>query len=183
MDRSPDRVLDEYLVLLCQAGQRAAFAQLAALWTPRLLRHAARLLGATDAARDAVQEAWAAASRGLDRLDDPSRFGPWIYAIATRKCADAIRANARRRKLANEATQSLNGSAYDPTSVQESAIDLGDALKALPADQRAILSLFYGEDLTVDEIAAALKAPAGTIKSRLHHARQSLKRHLEGEGS
>jgi RNA polymerase sigma-70 factor (ECF subfamily) len=141
------------------------------------------LLGAAEPAGDVVQETWTATLRGLARLDDPSRFPAWIYAIATRKCADAIRGAVRRRRISNAVTVAarLNGDAQDPGPGAESAIDIGVALKRLPADQRAVVSLYYGEDLTIEEIAAALNAPEGTIKSRLRLARQTLKRHLEGE--
>ncbi|MGE0044662.1 MAG: RNA polymerase sigma factor [Hyphomonadaceae bacterium] len=183
MTRSPDRILDEFLVLHAQAGERAAFEQLAARWTPRLIRHAARLLGATDEARDAVQDAWAGIARGLRTLDDPARFPAWAYAIATRKCADAIRAKAKGRRIAQSAAHdaALNGASIAPASEAEAGLDLSRAIARLPADQRLVVSLHYGEDLPLDEIAAITGAPEGTIKSRLHAARQTLKRIMEGE--
>jgi DNA-directed RNA polymerase specialized sigma24 family protein len=71
-----------------------------------LLRYAARVLGGSDsaeAARDVVQETWIGAIRGLRGLRDPAQFRAWIYGIATRKCADVIRATTRRRQLDAEA--------------------------------------------------------------------------------
>src|SRR5918995_2356062 len=102
VDDTPGRSLDEYLVSLSQAGSSEALDGLARRWTPRLLRYAARVLGGSDsaeAARDVVQETWIGAIRGLRGLRDPAQFPAWIYGIATRKCADAIRANTRRRRL------------------------------------------------------------------------------------
>ena len=101
MDHTPERALDEYLVSLSQAGSSEALDGLTRRWTPRLLRYAARVLGGPDsaeAARDVVQETWVGAIRGLRGLRDPAQFPAWIYGIATRKCADAIRANTRRRR-------------------------------------------------------------------------------------
>lgn len=177
MQRKPDRVLDEYLVTLAQGGSREAFAQLVRRWNSPLMRHAARLVG-VDEAKDVVQDTWASALRGLRRLDDPARFAGWIYAIATRRCADSIRSAARRRKLAAAADPGEPG---DVRSDADNALDLAGAITRLPADQRAMVSLFYGEDLSVEEIAAALRVPEGTVKSRLHAARKRLKHILEGE--
>ena len=106
MDQIPDRALDEYLVVLSQTGFREALNGLARRWTPRLLRYAGRVLRgsseAAEAARDVVQDTWIGVIRGLRGLRDPAQFPAWIYGIATRKCADVIRANRRRRIFAGE---------------------------------------------------------------------------------
>lgn len=102
MDETPGRAFDEYLVVMSQAGSVEAFEGLARRWTPRLIRYAARVLGGSDsadAARDVVQETWLGAIGGLRSLRDPAHFPAWIYGIATRKCADVIRSNMRRRQF------------------------------------------------------------------------------------
>jgi RNA polymerase sigma-70 factor (ECF subfamily) len=53
----------------------------------------------------------------------------------------------------------------------------------LPPEQRAVLHLFYGEEMSVEEIASALAIPAGTVKSRLHYAREALKSHFGNDRS
>ncbi len=180
MDDNSGRALDEYLVSLSQAGSRDALDGLARRWTPRLLRYAARLLGgsnAAEAARDVVQETWVGAIRGLGGLRDSAQFPTWIYGIATRKCADVIRVNSRRRRLdAETAVSESSGPVEYLTSEQQ--IDLARAIRGLPPIHRAAVHLFYGEELSVEEIASVLGIPAGTVKSRLHHARDALKRHL-----
>ena len=60
----------------------------------------------------------------------------------------------------------------------EDQIDLATAIRELPMGQRAVVHLFYREDLSIDEIAAILEIPPGTVKSRLHHAREALKQQL-----
>jgi RNA polymerase sigma-70 factor, ECF subfamily len=180
LDHTSERVLDEYLVSLSQAGSSEALDGLARRWTPRLLRYAARVLGGSDAAeaaRDVVQETWMGAIRGLRGLRDPAQFPAWIYGIATRKCADAIRANTRRRRLDGEAAAGESSrTAENLTSEQH--LDLAAAIRGLPPIHRAVVHLFYGEEFSVEEIASVLGIPAGTVKSRLHHARDALKRHL-----
>ena len=181
LDQTPERVLDEYLVVLSQAGSTDALNRLAHRWTPRLQRYAARLLGSGDGpeiARDVVQDTWVGAIRGLRRLRDPAQFPAWIYGIATRKCADAIRASMRRRRLgvlvAFDGTEEKGSSSI----AADNRIDLATGIRGLPPEQRGVLHLFYGEELSVEEIASALNIPAGTVKSRLHYAREALKRYM-----
>lgn len=182
MDQIPERALDEYLVVLSQAGSREALDGLARRWTPRLLRYAGRVLGgsseAVEAARDVVQDTWIAVIRGLRGLRDPAQFPAWAYGIATRKCADAIRANRRRRRLT--ADRAHGGLEQEAGLAPEHQIDVATAIRGLPTIHRAVIHLFYREDLSVEEIASILKIPAGTVKSRLHHAREALRWQLGG---
>lgn len=182
MDNTPGRALDEYLVVLSQSGSTDALDGLARRWTPRLLRYAARVLGpsgdSAEAARDVVQETWVGAIRSLPSLRDPAQFPAWVYGIATRKCVDAIRANTRRRRLDARAAADDVGKQQMATLTPEQQIDLATAIRGLPPIHRAAVHLFYREDLSVEEIASVLGIPAGTVKSRLHHAREALKQQL-----
>jgi RNA polymerase sigma-70 factor (ECF subfamily) len=179
--RGLDHALDEFLVLAAQAGDREAFARLAARWTPKLLAFAGRTLGTAEAAKDAVQETWESALRGLHRLDDPARLRAWLYAIAARKCADALRRKYRERRIADaaEAGLALNNAPVDADAQAGAHLDLAAALRQLPSEQRIAVSLFFGEDMSVAEIAAVTGAPAGTVKSRLFAARRTLRAALE----
>lgn len=176
------RVLDEYLVSLTQAGSIEALDGLARRWTPRLLRYAARLVGASggsaEAARDVVQDTWLGVIRGLRGLRDPAQFPAWIYGIATRRCMDEIRARTRRRRLEERAAAGGTDRQL-ATPTPELQVDLAAAIGRLPPIHRAAVHLFYREELSVEEIAAVLGIPAGTVKSRLHHAREALKRQLQ----
>jgi RNA polymerase sigma-70 factor (ECF subfamily) len=180
VDETPEHLLDEYLVSLSQAGSVEAMDGLARRWTPRLLRYAARVLGgsgdAAETARDVVQETWIGAIRGLGGLRDPAQFPAWIYGIATRKCADVIRANKRRRRFDDGGAPGR--SEEHPRVGPEHRIDLATAIRGLPPMHRAIVHLFYREELRVEEIASLLAIPPGTVKSRLHHARQALRHQL-----
>jgi RNA polymerase sigma-70 factor (ECF subfamily) len=172
--RGLHQALDDYLVLLAQGGSQEAFARLAARWTPKLLAFAARALGSTEAAKDVVQDSWESALRGLRRLDDPARFRAWIYAIAARKCADALRKKYRGARIA-ESAQAMMGEPLDAEHENNARLDVAAALKRLPPEQRIAVSLFFGEDLSVTEISAITGVPAGTVKSRLFAARKALR--------
>jgi RNA polymerase sigma-70 factor (ECF subfamily) len=177
-DRTPERVFDELLVTLAQGGDAAALDRLARRWRPRHYAHARRLLRSPEAATDAVQEAWVGVVRGLGRLVDPARFPAWSFAIVTRRCRDQ-----QRRAVRTPAMDADVELAEAASADLDTRTDLRRALAALPADQRAAIALFYLEGLAVAEIASALSTPVGTIKTRLFHARRTLRRCLEGDMS
>ena len=168
-----ERVFDELLVTLVQSGDRRAGERLAARWQPRLIRTARRLLRDDEAARDAVQEAWIGIFRGAAALADPARFPAWAFGILHRKCADRIR-SAQRERAAAEA---------DPPACEgtEDRVAIDQALAALSIEHRAAAILFFGEGLTLAEVADATGVPLGTAKSRIFHARRRLAAALSGD--
>jgi RNA polymerase sigma-70 factor (ECF subfamily) len=178
--RSAEDVQDELLVMQCQDGDSDSLLALVNRWQPRLLRHAIRLTRKQEAAMDIVQEAWVAIVRGIRRLDDPACFAPWAYRIVTNKCADWIRQQRRHRAC-------FTSLAVEPAATEASTENMQDEVAAirkgigrLPCEQQAILSLFYVEELSIRNIAEALSLPIGTVKSRLHYARNNLKEVIEG---
>ncbi|MBN2296552.1 MAG: sigma-70 family RNA polymerase sigma factor [Pirellulales bacterium] len=179
MTSQSDWIKDELLVLEAQGGDIDAFAALVDRWQPSLWRHAWRLIGDKDAAYDVVQEAWLAMVRGLGRLDDAARFRAWAYAIVSHKCRDWIRRQSRRRGLRNSLEEFLRGSHDEADRARQRCENLREALSCLSGADRAILSLRYDEQFTTPEIADILLVPEGTVKSRLHHARNRLRDLLE----
>jgi RNA polymerase sigma-70 factor (ECF subfamily) len=176
-DREAERALDAYLIASARIGDAKAFALLFKRWNPRLTSHAWRLLGDREAAGDAVQEAWAEIVRGLGRLADLSAFPAWAYRIVSRRCAKTIGRNVRERKAADALAAEPEESGDAPAA---DTLRLRQAIDALPPDQRAAIALFYLEDMSVAQVAVALAVPAGTVKTRLMHARHKLRAALEG---
>lgn len=162
-----------YLVAAARAGKPEARDRLARYWHPRLVAHGWRLLGDREAARDCVQQAWIDIWAGLGGLREDAAFAAWAHRIVTRKCAAYRRRRQRETQLASRlATDS------DPPAEAYTAHDeglLAPAMRTLSPDQRAAIALAYGGDMTIAEIAVALDAPEGTIKTRLMHARRKLR--------
>lgn len=186
MQRSTEDIYDELLVYRCQDGERDAFDELFSRWNGRLLAHAVRQTGRADGAADALQDAWLSIVRGISRLDDPARFRGWAYRIVSNKCADAARRGVRRRgslKALGEATSPEQAPVDRELAAEDDILALRAALRDLPAERRAILSMHYLDAMPVAEIASVLAIPEGTVKSRLHHARAHLKRALEQRSS
>ena len=182
--RSLNQIRDELLVLEAQRGEVEAFEALLRHWLPALTRHASRLTGDRDGAADVTQEACLAITRGLRRLDDPARFGSWALRIVTNKAADWVRRRQRQRRLQTALESHEPGAGWsdlqgsDP-GTEAAAQLIQRALATLPHEMRAVISLHYGEGLSVADTALALDIPPGTVKSRLHHARGRLKELVE----
>ena len=178
MTRSPEQVYSELLVLRCLSGEQAALGQLVDLWQPRFNRQALHLCGDPQLAEEVLQECWLAISRSIRRLQDPASFPAWAWRILGNKAADAIRQRVRERSLAGEAdpADQLAAPAPDGTELQL----LQAAIRSLPAGQRELLRLHYLEGFALAEIARLLDIPAGTVKSRLHAARDALRQLISG---
>jgi RNA polymerase sigma-70 factor (ECF subfamily) len=173
MNRSAEQVRIEWLVLRCQSGDAFALAELVTIFQPRLVKHACYLCRPDEAAAlDAVQESWLAIVRGINRIEDPATFRAWAYRIVTNKCADRIRSIVREREAMDRRPPIASHDATEDSVVLDAMVKVGP-------DQRAILSLRYLEDMSTREIAAVLEVPEGTVKSRLHQARNELKQILE----
>lgn len=176
------------LIVRCRSGSAAAFEPLVRTHEGRALAMATALLGDADDAADAVQDAFVKAYRGLGRLEEGSDFGAWFRTILRNRCVDGLRSAPRRRQvsLAPGAVDSHGWT--DPAG--SSGIEreeLGQAVRAalgqLPAGHRDILILKEVEDMSYAEIALALGIPAGTVASRLYHARAALRRIVEAAGT
>ena len=174
------RVLDEYLLASIRTGDAKAFELLARRWQKKLLAHAWRLLGGdVEGARDAVQEGWVEIVNGLSRLRDDRAFPAWAFRIVSRRCARQIGAAVRERQIVAD-TAIMEADQPSPEAVGDEQ-RLRAAVRALPADQRAAIALFHFEVMSIAEVAVALDVPAGTVKTRLMHARRKLRIALEGE--
>jgi RNA polymerase sigma factor (sigma-70 family) len=180
MARDRERILDAYLVACARLGDREALGALARRWNGKLLAHAWRLLRDREGAKDAVQESWAEVLRGLSRLRDDGAFAAWAYRIVSRRCARHIGRIQSERRLADEvaAVPAEDGLA-EPSSLDVEAVRA--AIRMLPPEQQAAIALFYLEEMSVAEVAVALDVPAGTVKTRLMHARRKLRAALEGD--
>ena len=184
MGTRPDAIYDELLVLRCQEGDPKALEELVERWQSRLWRHANHLTGRPEVAWDIVQEAWMAIVRGIRRLDDPARFRQWSYRIVSNKCTDWMRRQHRQRKLVEDVSHEVQEGATDSADQASGDDDvdrLRQALRRLPKDRQTILAMLYLDGMSIAEIASVLAIPEGTVKSRLHQARNHLRTILEGK--
>jgi RNA polymerase sigma-70 factor, ECF subfamily len=178
MSRTVQQIHDEWLVLRCQSGEAAALSELLSRWHDRLIAHARRLMRHDADAADAVQDAMVGIARSIHRLEDPALFGPWAFRIVAHKCADVIKRHQRSRIAAKKARECAAAGPGKPAAEGEIA-RVRLAIEQLPLASQAILVMRYAREMETAHIAAALGIPEGTVKSRLHHARNELKSVLE----
>ncbi|MEI6226661.1 MAG: RNA polymerase sigma factor [Deltaproteobacteria bacterium] len=129
------------------------------------------LTGRRADAEDAVQEVFVAVHQGLPEFRGASRLTTWVYRIALRA---AFRARSRRQEGAPVDEGASGGGGEGEMVRRDEFRRVGAAMARLPAEPRAVLSLFAIEGLSHREIADILGIPEGTVWSRLHAARRML---------
>jgi RNA polymerase sigma-70 factor (ECF subfamily) len=172
---------DELLAIRCQLGESAAFDDLIARWHLPLWSFVRRLVGEDDAAKEIFQDVWVRVIRGLPGLRDGSKLRAWLFGIARRTLMDRLRQDYARSPTIEIDVDEI---AADPPASEdeESLQQLEDALAELPIIEREVVTLFYLQELSLNEVADALKVPAGTVKSRLFRAKRLLRQAMAARG-
>jgi RNA polymerase sigma factor (sigma-70 family) len=133
-----------------------------------------RTLGRTEIAEDAAQETVIRAWRRADTCRDPARPEPWLRAIARREALRAL----SRSPVAGEMTDDVPAQ-DDPADRIDSDVDVRRALAELTPAEREVVVRHYWQDKRCEEIAHELACPPGTVKVRLHRARNKLRAILD----
>ncbi len=163
---------DADLVTRARHGEDEAFAELVRRHERPIYNLAFRMLGRTEDARDASQEAFVSCYRNLRRFRGDAAFATWLHRIAVNACYDVLR---KRRQEPVELNEGLGDAASgDPADRTSAAVDVQRALTHVPAEFRAVMILHDVQGMPYDDIAAALEVPVGTVKSRLHRGRVAL---------
>ena len=141
-----------------------------------MFRTAKAILRQDEDAEDAVQEAICAAYASRTSLRDPARFRPWVLKILANKCYESCR---RRRTTVDLAD--IQDCLPAPAADQTERLSLWQAVMALNCDLRAVVTLFYYEDLSVREISDVLGISEAAVKTRLSRGRARLRQLLREE--
>jgi RNA polymerase sigma-70 factor (ECF subfamily) len=177
----PDEVTIEWEARLARAavaGDQSAFAQLIDHHDERLRGLAFRLLADVDAMDEALQEAYMKAYRALSGFNQDASFGTWLYRIVYTTCIDRLRSQSRHSTAACAGDKIAPPVLADPADQFESDADLAAALQALSPEQRTAVLLIDRDGFSYAEAAEVLGVPLGTVASRVHTARDSLRRCL-----
>lgn len=180
--KTSNHIIEEWLVINCQAGDRKAFELLVKRWNPKMLGRVYHTTKDAAATQDIVQEAWIAIIRRIKSLRDPGAFQGWSLRIATNMAVDWIRSNQtnRKREEIRKVAQSEFAEKSNHIS-EETLILIKNAITELPDEQQTVVKLFYQEDLSMMTISSLLNLPLGTVKSRLFRGREFLKTMLENK--
>ena len=177
-----DERTDEELAREARAGSRRSFEELASRYRRRLFVYLRPRFGSDEDAEDLVQETFLKLYRNIGRYDPAYRFSTWLYTAANRLAIDAYRRGAadRGRMAAakegplTEPTAGRDGERGSGSTDAGGPSGLWDAARTLGAGRFRVLWLRYGEDMSIEEIAAVTGRTRLAVRILLHRARTSL---------
>src|SRR5262249_39912929 len=154
---------------------KAALEELVRTWEKRLFYFIRRLVDNEADAWDVLQETWVRVLSGIGALRELGSLGPWLYRIARHAAFNHGQVPPTYLQLLQDysaAPPANDDPAYDEF---ENAEQVHHGLLQLSLPHREVLTLLFLENFSVEAIAQVLDIPAGTVKSRLHHARKALR--------
>ena len=167
----------ELLVVRCQRGDRSALEDIAKLWEQPLFYYLRRLTASEADAWELLQDTWLKVIRSIGSLRDGRALPSFLYTIARNTAIS----HARRSDFIDDASdvESMHDdSATEEIAMLDDAEQVHHALDQLPLLQREVLTLFFLQDLSLEQMAKLLDVPLGTVKSRLHYAKLAIRRIL-----
>lgn len=165
------------LVERARRGDRDAFASIAAASVDRCYALAYRILRDPHRAQDAAQQALLGAWRDLPTLRDPERFDAWLHRLVVNACY--VEARSQRRWVARVRVLRSEPETADIAHGVAAREELEAAFRQLSPEHRAVVVLHHHLGYQLTEIAETLGIPAGTARSRLHHAVKQLRAVLD----
>lgn len=190
-ERQEEADADFRLVERVQAGEVAAFDALVHKYRERIYGIIYNLTSNCEDAADLTQESFIKAFRSIGRFKGSSSFFTWLYRIAINGALSHLRRNRFRRyfsleKLADEECNPevlqallLASESEKRTLVNELQEKLNEALQKLSFKHRTVVTLFEIDQLSHQEIAEIMECSVGTVRSRLHYAKQQLQAYLK----
>ncbi|HLN31526.1 MAG TPA: sigma-70 family RNA polymerase sigma factor [Gemmataceae bacterium] len=176
------RLHERVLVLRAQAVDRAAFDELVTLYQERLTYYVHRLVQDSHQSRDILQQVWLDVFRTLGKLQSPGAFRVWLYRIAH----DRVVTYLRRQIVDSDARETLAVNAietdhWNDLDLLENVELVHFALNKLSVIHREIMTLRFLEEMDIEEIARVMECSEGTAKSRLHYAKNAMRRIIAEE--
>ena len=166
-----------------RAGKPAAWDALFRRYQLPLYVYVFELVHDEQAGLDLVQETFIAAVKNIGGLRDDGKFGSWLFGIAHQKVVQRWRKHGGKEILFDEVPESPDEFENSPDDLlirRESEAEFMNLLNQLPLPQRLVLLLHFVEDFSLEEIARITETQLGTVKSRLHYAKKSLRKLLRG---
>ena len=170
------------LVLRAQRGDSRALSQLVSQYRRAGYRVAMGILHSPEDAEEAIQEAWIKVVQRIGTLRTPERFGSWLYRIAAnealalrrRRLVDRAHLAAFGAEIAGDLLAESTGNCVSEDSLRT----VHEAIESLTPKDRIVVLLHHLGGMSLEDVAALLNVPQGTVKSRLHHARNKLRKEI-----
>jgi RNA polymerase sigma-70 factor (ECF subfamily) len=170
---------DQALTREIRNGDKNAFVALVRRYERSLGALIRDRLGSADAVEDVLQETFMRAWSGL-RVQEPGNVRAWLYQVARNRCNDFLRSAQRRERIveAEKLALTVNRMGVADARGRRSADAVIDAMEAVPEQERRAMRAFYLDGMTIAEIAARHRCPPGTVRRRLSHGRDRVRREL-----
>ena len=171
---------DSILVERFLAGDRLGFEQLYAKYYEKVFAIARGILLDSEEAADAVQEIFFLVFRNLHKFDKRSRFSTWLFRVSVNRSIQESRKNRHKHKNTELTESSASFTMDEPDTVDPR---VQTALEGLAPHDRALLTLFYWDELNLQEIAAIVDCNVNAVKTRLYRSRERFRTLYEREDS
>ena len=183
---------DRELIARARGGDESAYRELLHRYERPVFNICLRMVRNREEAQDLAQDAFMKVFGMLERYNPAYAFSSWLFKITSNLCIDTI----RKRKIdtlpmdqpveseSGEYARQYESPDDDPERVYVKAERMGqlaEAIDGLPAHYRVMIILRHQQDLSYEEIAETLDVPLGTVKARIHRAREMLKTRLAGK--
>ncbi|MBI4299523.1 MAG: sigma-70 family RNA polymerase sigma factor [Chloroflexi bacterium] len=159
-----------------------AFAELVRRFQSRIYSLTYRMTGNREDARDLTQDAFIRAYDGLSTFRPNGRFSPWLYRIAVNLCLNHLRRRREETDLGEIEYSLRSGTLEEVVENREMEKTVARAILSMPTHYRSPLLLRHISGLSYEEMTQVLDMPLGTVKTRLHRARELLSARLRLEG-
>lgn len=186
---------EAWLVAQAQTGNQAAFSELVEMHQDFVFNLAFRILQNYEEADDASQEAFVKIWQALPNFRGDAKFTTWAYRIVRNGCLNRLRSIKGNPRLVSVETSFDEGDEGETDILANLPGDqseepawrfdtserrqlIWDQVDGLPVKYREIIALYYGQEMSYEEIAAALEVPVGTVKTHLYRAKAQLKSRL-----
>ncbi len=175
MAQDKELIESALLVVRWQRGERGAFEGIVRLWEKSLFYYLRRLAPSEAVAWELLQETWVKVLRSLKSLREPRALPAFLYRTARNAAITHLRRPEMMEQESDHFDPEMGG---DAVVSFDDAEEVHRALEQLPLLQREVLTLFFLQELTLEEMGTLLGIPVGTVKSRLHYAKRAIQRIL-----
>ena len=176
--------MDEDIIELIRAGRSDdALARLVPAYRRRVFGLAYGILRDRAAAEDVAQEVFVKVWQAMGSYDGRARLSTWIYAITRNAAISSLRKRPRAASLSDpDVSAEVERAVTGPPPTEASDPQLWRLVAALPEKQRQVVTLYYQDDRSTEEVADMLGLPVNTVKTHLHRARARLATALGASG-
>ena len=170
---------DQPLIDAILAGDTQSFSVLVDRYKDLVFTLALRMVKHREEAEEVSQDTFIKVFRSLNRFKGDSKFSTWIYRVAYNTCLDRLKKHKREQQVVaiDEYTEhqvKTIDNALDAMEKEERKQAVQSCLQLLPSDDSALLTLFYFEELSLEEIADIVGLTANNVKVKLFRSRKKL---------